>query len=118
MPPAMKSAGTVSGGTSTRTAPGNTTMAGKSTIVFIGELDISRLSRFMLTTGWRLMQKGEKDEKKNRELHGRNRNLDACNDGMLLRQCGMEGGAYVGHDQLRADRCGSQDDGHPGSIAG
>ena len=114
-PPAMKSVGMDSGGMNTRIAPGNTIMA--DSIVFVGEPDISRLSRFMETTGWRLIKKGEKDEK-NREIYSRNGSIPACNNGLLPRQCSMESRSGAGDHQCRDDRSGYQDDEHPGDAEG
>ena len=113
-PPAMKSVGMDSGGMNTRIAPGNTIMA--DSIVFVGEPDISRLSRFMETTGWRLIKRGEKDEKKNREISGRIRNVPAGNNRVLLRQSGMEGRSGAGDHQHRDDRGGYQDDADSGDT--
>lgn len=114
--PAMKYAGMVSGGMNTRTAPGNTIMA--DSIVFVGEPDISRLSRFMETTGWRLIKRGENDEKKNRGIHSRNGSVPACNNRLLSGQPGMEDRSGARDRQYGDDRSGYQDDEHPGNAEG
>lgn len=115
-PPAMKSVGMDSGGMNTRIAPGNTIMA--DSIVFVGEPDISRLSRFMETTGWRLIKRGENDEKKNRGIHSRNGSVPACNNRLLSGQPGMEGRSGA-RDHQYGDDCGwCQDDADSGGIEG
>lgn len=115
-PQATKSAGMDNGGMNIRTVPGNTIMA--DSIVFVGEPDISRLSRFMETTGWRLIKRGKNDEKKNRGIHSRNGSVPACNNRLLSGQPGMEGRTGARDRQCRDDRSGYQDDEHPGDAEG
>lgn len=89
-------------------------MAGKTAIVFVGEPDISRLSRFMETTGWRLIKRGEKDEKKNREISCRIGDVTADSNRLLSGQPGMEGRSGARDRQCRDDRSGYQDDADSG----
>lgn len=85
----------------------------KASVVFVGEPDISRLSRFIETTGWRLIKRGEEHEK-NGEISGRIGNALAGNNRVLLRQSGMENSAGTGNHQHRDDRSGYQDDANSG----
>ena len=114
-PPAMKSVGMDSGGMNTRIAPGNTIMA--DSIVFVGEPDISRLSRFMETTGWRLIKRGEKNEE-NRKISGRIGNVPAGNNRVLLRQSGMEDRPGARDRQYGDDCSRCQDDADSGGAEG
>ena len=103
--------------TTTAMQDGDGSGMSRTTVVFAGEPDISRLSRFMESTGWRLIKKGESNEK-DRGISCRIGSSTPCDDGLLSRQYSVESGAGACRGQSCDDRSRYQDDADSGDAEG